>query len=216
MIDNHDDVVRALYRFIIENAPPGANRELARLNACLDASELHDWVGLDFRPTDDTGCSLYVRIEPPNGRWTSSLVEDSEGNEWTQHKIRCEVSWASWGTADLDTCQRRLDVMNATIAFARSIEAAFPDTFSRLEATKAQVSERRERLVKERAKNQVIDLVKKHAKGMKVGQEKIVPVPDADFQPVCPVEVEREECGRRFKYRATATSREGFSFVRVV
>ncbi len=49
---------------------------------------------------------------------------------------------------------------------------------------------------------------------MKVGQEKIVPVPGADFTTVCPVEVERIEGGRQFKYRATATSREGFAFVR--
>lgn len=215
MVNDYDATVRALYAFVLGNAPAGAARELARMRANLDAGNLGDWISLDFRPTEDTGCTLYVRIEPADGRYSATRLEDSEGNEWSAWRVRCEASWASWGSADLDTCQRRVDVMNATIAFARSIEAAFPNVFHSLDATKAEVDARSEKRIKDRAKSQVTDLVKKHAKGMKVGQEKIVPVPGADFQSVSPLEVEREECGRRFKYRAEATSREGFSFVRV-
>jgi hypothetical protein len=215
MVNDYDATVRALYDFVLGNAPTGAARELARMRANLDAGNLGDWISLDFRPTEDTGCTLYVRVEPADGRYSASRLEDSEGNEWSAWRVRCEASWASWGSADLDTCQRRVDVMNATIAFARSIEAAFPNVFHSLDATAVEVQQRKADLVKERAKNQVISLVKSCAKGMKVGQEKVVAVANADFQPVCPIEVEREECGRRFKYRATATSREGFSFVRL-
>lgn len=215
MINDYDAMVRALYAFVLGNAPAGAASGLARMRANLDAGNLSDWISLDFRPTEDTGCMLYVRVEPADGKWSDSRLSDSEGNEWSAWRVRCEVSWASWGSADLDTCQRRVDLMNATIAFARSIEAAFPNVFHNLDATKAQADERRTRLAKERAKRELVELVKKHAKGLKVGQEKIVPVPGADFQGVSPVEVDREECGRRFKYRATATSREGFSFVRL-
>lgn len=215
MVNDYDATVRALYAFILREAPPGADREMARMRANLAAGNLTDWLGLEFRPTEDTGCTLYVRIEPPEGKWASSRLEDSEGNEWSAYKVRCEVSWPSWGSGDLGVTQDRLNVMNSTLAFARDIEAAFPNVFHNLDATKAQADERREKFARERAKFQVVDLVKKHAKGMKVGQEKIVPVPGADFQSVSPVEVEREECGRRFKYRAEATSREGFSFVRV-
>lgn len=215
MINDYDAMVRALYSFILGNAPAGAARELARVRENLDAGNLRDWISLEFRPTEDTGANLYVRVESPEGKYGTTRIVDSEGNEWSAWRVRCEVSWASWGSADLDTCQRRVDVMNATIAFARQIEAAFPNVFHSLDATKAQADERRDRLAKERAKAQVIDLVKSCAKGLKVGQERVVAVANADFQPVCPLEVEREECGRRFKYRAIATSREGFSFVRL-
>jgi hypothetical protein len=215
MINDYEAMVRALYSFILGNAPAGAARELARVRENLDAGNLRDWISLEFRPTEDTGANLYVRIESPEGKYGTTRLVDSEGNEWSAWRVRCEVSWASWGTADLDTCQRRVDVMNATIAFARQIEAAFPNVFHSLDATAVEVQLRNAARARERAKAQVTEFVKLHAKGMKVGQEKIVPVPEADFQPVCPLEVEREECGRRFKYRATATSREGFSFVRL-
>jgi len=215
MIDHYEATVRDLYAFIIANAPPGAEREVARAQVELDERQTRDYLSLEFRPSNDTGCHLYVRIEPPDGRWTDSRHVDSEGNEWSSYRVRCDVSWASWGSADLDTCQRRLDVINATMAFARAIEAAFPNVFHRMDATAQEVAERKERHAKKRAKHTVIDLVRKHAKGLKVGQERFVVAPPEGIMPIGSVEVEREECGRRFKYCATVTATQGFYFTRV-
>ncbi len=215
MVNNYDATLRALAAFILANAPAGAPREMARLQANLDAGTVQDYISLEFRPTEDTGCTLYVRVEAPDGRWTSKRMEDAEGNEWSTYHVRCEVSWSSWGSADTKVCQRRLAVMTETLRFACEVERAFPDVFHSMDATAEQVQQRKATLVKERAKNLVVELVKKSAKGMKVGQEKIVPVFGSDFTQVCPVEVEREECGRRFKYHATATSTDGFAFTRV-
>lgn len=216
MVNDYDTTVRALHAFILANCPAGGyNRDLERLRLALEEGKPLDWVSVDLKPYEGTGATLYVRLDPATGRFSSSRSKDAEGNEWSSYKVCCEVSWPSWGADGVDIVQKRLDVMNATLAFARAIEAAFPNVINRMDATAAEVQLREATLSKERAKRQVIDFVKLHAKGMKVGQEKIVPVPTADFQPVCPLEVEREECGRRFKYRATATSREGFSFVRL-
>lgn len=216
MVNDYDTTVRALHAFILANCPAGGyNRDLERLRLALEEGKPLDWVSVDLKPYEGTGAILYVRLDPATGRFSSSRSKDAEGNEWSSYKVCCEVSWPSWGADGLDIVQKRLDVMNATLAFAKAIEAAFPNVINRLDATAAEVQLREVMLAKERAKRQVIDFVKLHAKGMKVGQEKIVPVPTADFTKVCPIEVEREECGRRFKYRAEATSLEGFSFVRL-
>lgn len=216
MVNDFDTTIRALHAFILANCPAGGyNRDLERLRMALDEGKPLDWVSVDLKPYEGTGATLYVRLDPATGRFSSSRSKDAEGNEWSSYKVCCEVSWPSWGADGLDIVEKRLDVMNATLAFAKAIEAAFPNVINRLDATAAEVAQREADLAKERAKNQVISLVKSCAKGLKVGQERVVAVANADFQPVCPLEVEREECGRRFKYRATATSREGFSFVRV-
>lgn len=216
MVNDYDATVRALHAFILANAlPESYNRDIECLRQALEEGKPLDWIRVDFRPYEGTEATLYVRLEPPTGRFSSSRSKDVEGNEWSSYRVRCEVSWPSWGADGLDMVQKRLDVMNATLGLARAIEAAFPNVINRLDATAAEVQLREAMLSKERAKSQVQDFVRLNWHGMKVGQEKIVPVPGADFQSVCPIEVEREECGRRFKYRATATSRENLSFVRL-
>jgi hypothetical protein len=215
MVNNYDDVLLALSNFILTNAPAGGERELARMAFDIERGSRKDFFGIDFRPTDDTSCTLYVRVVSPDGTWCSSRQLDSESNEWSSFKVTCEVSWASFGSGDLVTTQRRLALMTAVTRFACEIERAFPNVFHRMDATASEVQVRKAKLVKDRAKNQVIDLIKKNAKGMKVGQEKIVPVFGADFREICPFDVDRVDVGRSFKYRATATSTDGFAFVRV-
>jgi hypothetical protein len=214
MVNNYDAVIRSLSDFILANAPAGGEHELARIRLSLEQGRPQDYIGIEFRPTENTGCTLYVRVVSPDGSWCSSLQTDAEGNEWSSYKVACEVSWASWGSADLSTTQQRLAVMTNVARFACEVERAFPDVFHRMDATAAEVAERQARFAKDRAARELTELVKAHAKGMKVGQERIVPLFGFDFRGVCPLTVERAEAGRSFKYRATATSTDGFAFTR--
>jgi hypothetical protein len=213
MVNNYNATLRALAAFVLANAPAGAPREMARLQANLDADQVQDYLSLEFRPTEDTGCTLYVRVEAPDGRWTSKRLEDSEGNEWSAYKVRCEVSWSSWGSADTKVCQRRLAVMTEALRFACEVERAFPDVFHSMDATAEEVQLRKAMLIKERAKNRLAELVKSHARGMKVGQEKTIKLSESLVP--SEAEVERSECGRNFKYHAKVVGADTFHFTRV-
>jgi hypothetical protein len=213
MVNNYDATIRALATFILTNAPVGAPRDLACLEADLAEGRVQDYICLEFRPTEDTGCTLYVRVAPPDGRWTSKYMEDSEGNQWSAYRVKCDVSWSSWGSADIKVCQRRLAVMTETLRFACEVERAFPDVFHSMDATAEEVQLRKAELVKERAKGRLAELVKSHAKGMKIGQEKTIKLSES----LVPSEadVERSECGRSFKYHAKVVGVDTFHFTRV-
>jgi hypothetical protein len=224
MNDNYDAVLLALSTFIVDNAPAGAEREVVRMRANLAEGRPTyigfdfrptDYISLDFRPTRDTGCQLYVRVESPEGKYDTKRIMDEEGNRWHAYVVKCEVSWASWGSASVETSQRRLAVMTEVTRFACEVERAFADVFYRLDQTVEQIRANEAYQAERRIIQTVTDAVKNNAKGMKVGQQKIVPVPGADFTSVCPIEVERHWDGRAFKYRATAVAKEGFVFTRV-
>ena len=143
---------------------------------------------------------------------------DAEGNEWYAYKVRCEVSWASWGSADVSTCQRRLACMTATLRLAADIERTFPDTFHLLSRTAAQIAEDKIRAEENRAKQRIVDLVKKNARGLKVGAQRLVPNSvdgGSSFVPVGRVEVDDYYNGKSFKFCAYVTSPDAFYFTRV-
>lgn len=220
MIDNHDAVRDSLVRFLIAEAPPGAERDVENLRRRLEAKCLNDYIGLEFRPTQDVSCQLYVRVQGLESAYGSTRVEDAEGNLWHAYKVRCEVSWPTWGSDSVEVCQRRLALMTEVTRFACEVQRAFPHAFHELVQTAAEREAYRLDGIKMRATSRVVELVKKNAKGMKVGQERIVPTPDGtDLLEVlgtyAVVPVERSEAGRTFKYRAVVTATTAFSFTRV-
>jgi len=125
MVNNYDAVLACINAFLIANAPPGAERDLARVKRQLDAGDPSAFIGIEFRPTDDVGAQLYVRVDDPNGRFDSARIMDAEGNRWYAYVVRCEVSWASWGSSDVATCQRRVACMAEVVRFAAEVERAF-------------------------------------------------------------------------------------------
>ncbi len=204
MLNNHDETLTTLARFLVDNAPPGADRELARLKADLVAGEIPDYFSLEFRPTSDTGAQLYVRVEGPDGSYHSSRVMDAEGNRWYAYRVKCEISWASWGSASTEVCQRRLAVMTEVTRFACEVERAFPDVFHRLDATAAEIKEQAKAHAKACAVEEIRRQVRALSKGMKVGNTKSFFVgPKFDLADVGEVQVERTEGGRTFKYNAS-------------
>jgi len=214
MVNNYSATLKDIARFLCNFAPAGAERDVNRLHADLAADSVTPYMSFEFRPTPDVGCSLYVRLEAPEGRGGSKRVEDEEGNLWHSYMVKCEVSWPSWGTDNLETCQRRLALMTEVTRFACEVERAFPETYHDLWQTKAQREEYAVECAKKRAEAKIRQLVKENAKGMKVGQERRVDGDVPDFAGF--VEVERVEAGRVFKYSVIGTNYGAICFTRMV
>lgn len=204
MLNNYDATLTALTAFLVANAPSGADRDLIHLQDQLERGEAPDYTHLDFRPAHDVGCTLYVRMESPAGKYGSARIMDEEGNRWYAYVVKCEVSWASWGSADVTTSQRRLACMTEVTRFACEVERVFAGVFHRLDATKAEIEAQNAKYKKQAAESAVRDAVLKNAKGVKVGQSMTVVVDSKyDLTNVGEVLVERKESGRTFKYSAS-------------
>ena len=203
MVNNYDAVLACINAFLIANAPPGAERDLARVKRQLDAGDPSAFIGIEFRPTDDVGAQLYVRVDDPNGRFDSARIMDAEGNRWYAYVVRCEVSWASWGSSDVATCQRRVACMAEVVRFAAEVERAFAGVFHRLDATAAEIEAAKVKAAEERVLEAIKKAVRANSKGMKVGQTKSAVV-DMDISSVKgEVIVDNHMSGRAFKYSAS-------------
>lgn len=216
MLNNYDATLTALTAFLVANAPRGADRDIAELQDQLERGEAPAYTSLEFRPAQDVGCTLYVRVESPAGKYDRRHIMDEEGNRWYAYVVKCEVSWASWGSSDVVTAQRRLACMTEVTRFACDIERAFAGVFHRLaRSTLAEYlieAQQAAEYKKQAAESAVRDAVLKNAKGVKVGQSKSVVVDSKyDLTNVGEVLVERKESGRTFKYSASVerTSRTG-------
>ncbi len=203
MLNNYDAKLKDLARYLVNFAPAGAEREVNHVHAQLAAGNVPGYFGFEFRPAQDVGCTLYVRVEGPEGRYGNTRIEDAEGNLWYAYQVKCEVSWASWGADNIVTTQRRLALMTEVTRFACEVERAFPEVFHHLSQTKAE----RDALAINNAKLRVLDAIKKavvaNSKGMKVGQSKSAVV-DMDVSSIKEaVIVEHVAAGRSFKYSAS-------------
>ncbi len=216
MLNNYDAKLKDLARYLVNFAPAGAEREINRVHAQLASGELPDYFGFEFRPTQDVGCTLYVRVEGPEGRYGNSRIEDEEGNLWYAYTVKCEVSWASWGADNLVTTQRRLALMTEVTRFACEVEREFSEVFHRLSQTKAERDALAVSNARIRAENEIKRLVISHAKGMKVGNIRSVGIdPKFDTTGVGEVQVERFEGGRKFKYSASSECKGLVYFMRL-
>lgn len=209
MLDNYDSTIRALSQFLIVNAPAGAEREVARLQATLDAGGVPGFISLEFRPEQDVQASLYISF----GKWGGKHIEDAEGNSWYEYNLTCEVSWPTWGSSDVVTCQRRLALMTAICRFAAEVQAKFNEPLLHLSQTKAQREEAKENTRRSLAMRRVEALVRNNAKGMRVGQERQIEASvdgQGDFLPVGKLTFSRAD--RHYTAHVTAT--RAFSFMR--
>lgn len=208
MLDNYNSTVRALTQFLIANAPAGAEREIARLQSTLDADEVPNYISLEFRPVQDVQASLYVSL----GKWGGKRIEDEEGNVWYQYELTCEVSWPTWGSSDVATCQRRLALMTEVTRFAADVQSRFNEPVLHLSQTKAKREEQARHFATQAARKRVETLMRNNIKGLRVGQERRVEPAhgEPDFLPVG--RVEYSAAGRTYTTEVTAT--RAFYFTR--
>lgn len=204
MLNNYDATLTALAAFLVANAPRGADRDLIRLQDQIGRGEVPDYMHLEFKPAQDVGCTLYVRVESPEGKYDRARIMDEAGNRWYAYAVKCEVSWCSWGSGDVVTTQRRLACMTEVTRLACEVERVFSTVFHRLDATADEIKAQEAKYAKDRAVSEIKSLVISHAKGMKVGDTKSVGIrPEFDLTGVGEVQVERKEGGRTFKYSAS-------------
>lgn len=202
MVNNYTAMLKDLARYLVNNAPAGAEREINRLRTLLADDETTNYFALEFRPTPDTGAQLYVNLRGRDGDYGNTRDEDAEGNLWYVYTVQCSVSWASWGSDTVDVCQRRLAVMTQMVRFAADIEREFSGEFYELSQTKAQRDQREIENASRANLAAVEALVLSHVKGMKVGQSKSVGC-TSNIVPWGTLEVRRSEGGRTFKYQAS-------------
>ncbi len=210
MVDNYSATLLALSAFILANAPPGAERELAAIRYDLDHpgnGRERNYFNLEFRNSENSdSCALYVDVRSDNG------YDDEEGNRWHEYAVQARVSWPSYGSDDVATCQRRLALMALVTRFAAEVQAAFPGTYRHLAATKAQREESARTLKERTSRARVENMIRANSKNLRVGQQRRVEVEGDDILPVGQVTVESPE-GR--KYTTHVTSTRAFYFTRV-
>jgi hypothetical protein len=213
MIDNYDDTMKALCRYLMFNAPHGAERDQRSIQTSLNNDEIPSYISLEFRREDGDSCVLYVRLNALDGDYGGTIDED--GNRWHISKISCAVSWPSYGSADVKTSQRRLDLMQEVTCFAGRIEACYSTPLYHMTQTYAEIESQKNKWATERAVSEVRRLVELNSKGLKLGDGKTVYSGTLkEHKPLGAVEVVRTVGCRNFKYTAYFTSNEGFNFVR--
>lgn len=212
--DAYASTFRAALRIVLDSSIAHGLREYDRtdLSMRLTEEKIRAYVGLQFRPTDDLDATLYLSMKEDGETYMPYV--DPEGNLWHRYKLHAEVSWPSWGGTEPDLAIERLAHMRDVAELASRLVRKFPEPVWQLYKTREQHERDEAARAIRVAKERVEDLVRKNAKGMKVGQEKRVygtpAVPDfADA-----IEVERSEGGRTFKYRATGANDGSFCFVR--
>ena len=211
MNDNRDATIKDLCRYLIANAPKGAERDLGHMEREL-AEGIPSYLSLEFRRDNDS-CQLYVNDVTVDSDYSGTL--DEEGNRWHSTKVMCKVSWPSYGSDDVKTCQRRLDLMQEVVYFASRVEACFSQVLYQMTQSKEEIAANKVKWATEKAVHEVRRLVELNAKGLKVGDGRTVYSGTLkDHEPTGAVEVMRTNGGKCLKYTAYFTSQEGFNFVR--
>lgn len=178
MLDNYAATLHALYAFVWANAPEGSSpHAIACLREALaqpidprtGKTVFPTFYGLEVRPEPGTEATLQIRVEGEKGPYDFESHTNADGNVWHAYRVRCEVSWPSFGSDNVEICQRRLAVMGEVTRFAAAIQRAFPHVFHQLYQTKADVerseAERKVRRTKERLRT----VGREKVSGMRVG-----------------------------------------------
>ncbi len=205
-MNDYETTVLALARFVVENAPDGAERDLEVVRWDVDHDKPRPYISLEFR-RERSSAHLYVEFDCLK----HDGYDDEEGNRWHDYNVEAKVSWPSWGSDDVATCQARLALMTEVVRFAAAIQAKFPDVVRKLVSTKAERDARQ-------TKARVERLIQANCKGMRVGQEKFIPSETdggSRFVPIGAVEVTSTAAdGSQRRYTTHVTGPEAFYFTR--
>lgn len=208
MVDNYNATLRALLAFLVANAPEGAERDVARLQYHLDSTEeAPNYIHLEWRRPNATA-TLYIEI----GKFGGKKSVDEEGNTWHEYELTAQVSWPSYGSDDVVTCQARLALMTEIVRLAAEVQRAFAGPIHHLSMTKAEKEERDRHFAEVQAKNRIATLILNNIKGLSVGQQRRIEADGPDFGLVGEVTVNAAN-GRKYTTHVTAT--RAFYFMRV-
>lgn len=203
MVDNFEKQLNALRRFIGAHHPGARDQDLES----VENSETY--FPLEFRK-DDVSVTLYIELDS----FCSASFLDEAGNRWREAKLVVKPSWPSYGSVDLEQSRRFMQLLFQVNAFARSLLEAFPQPFVKLVETAEQIAERKQKNAEENCRVEVRSLMRANAKGMRVGQERVVRLPEgpSDLLPVGLVTF----CDGPRQYTTHVTATRTFCMMRTV
>lgn len=195
MLDNFNETLNAIRRFIYANVPDGVNERQLE-----DIERQSSFFSLDFR-RHDASCTLYIELDS----FASESFLDARGDRYRSIKLSATPSWPSYGSVDFERAGRFIALLSEVNIFAYKLLKAFPEPIVKLIETAEQAAERRQRAAEDSSVHQVRSLIRANAKGMRVGQERRIEVPAGapDLLPVGSVAV--DDAGRHYTTNVTAT-----------
>src|SRR5574338_238655 len=167
MVDNFAEQLNALRRFIQEN-PPGAE---ARGLDYLEHSEVY--FPLEVR-REHVSCTLYVELDS----FASESFTDEAGNRWRKVTLKTQPSWPSYGSVSVNDAKLFVKLVSDVTDFAAKLLEAFPEPFVKMVETAEQIAARKQKAAEERTCHEVAALTRANHKGMKVGQQRQVDLPE--------------------------------------
>lgn len=195
MLDNFNETLNAIRRFIYANVPDGVNERQLE-----DIERQTTYFPLEFR-RDDVSCTLYIELDS----FASESFKDARGDRYRSIKLTAEPSWPSYGSVDIEQAGRFIALLSEVNIFAYKLLKAFPDPIVKLVETAEQAEERRQKAAVENDIARVRSLMRANLKGLRRGHERRVEVPgtDPDLLPVGRVEI--NDAGRHYTARVSAT-----------
>lgn len=175
MVDNFAESLNALRRFIYANVPEGVGDRIE------DIEHRSNYFILEFR-REDASCTLYIEIDD----FSATSVMDKQGNRWRQYTVIAQPSWASYGSVPVGRAQAFLKLLSEVTAFADALMKEFSSPITKLVETAEQIADRKRKAAEEKTRHDVQALMRANVKGMRVGQERVVRLPEgpSDLLPV--------------------------------
>lgn len=199
MLDNFDETLNAIRRFIYANVPDGIEYE--KLERLLEG-QTH-YFPLEFR-RDDVSCTLYIELDG----FAATSITDEQGNRWRQYALSAKPSWPSLGSVEVEQAAHFVALLAEVTAFATSLLKQFNQPITKLVETAEQIAERKRKAAEDKCRADVQARIRANMKGMRVGQERQVECPD--LLPIGEVTV----CDGPRHYTAFVTANQAFFFTR--
>lgn len=177
MVDNFSESLNAIRRFIYSNVPAGIEYE--KLERLLEG-QTH-YFPLEFR-RHGVSCTLYIELDG----FAATSVTDERGNRWRQYALSAKPSWSSYGSVEIEQAAHFVALLAEVTAFAKSLLEQFNQPITKLVETAEQADARRQKAAEENCRANVQALMRANVKGMRVGQERVVRLPEgpSDLLPV--------------------------------
>lgn len=170
----------------IINSMPVAlfQNSLEELHLMGSGESTRDYIRIEFRSTLQDGsklgipasCELCITFFDSFG---SNTVMDAEGNSWGIFEPEIQVSWPTWGSANLEVTKFRLDLMNAVAKLGESVRELFPSRTMKMMHTASELREFEAKKLERENHLAATSLVHANRNRMRVGQERQLSLSDS-------------------------------------
>jgi hypothetical protein len=170
---------------IINNMPVALSQNsLEELRLMSSGESTRDYIRIEFRSTLQDGsklgipasCELCITFFDSFG---SNTVVDAEGNWWGIFEPEIQVSWPTWGSANLEVAKFRLDLMTAVAKLGESTRELFPSRTMKMLHTASAIRESEAKKLERANHLAATSLVHANRNRMRVGLERQLSLSDS-------------------------------------